>query len=186
MTETTDPAPHPEGPAHRWAAIDPAGVFLRYHDRDRQVADAGEEIVVAPLSPQMARGRWQFAEGRWQPIRWAHLDETGTLVGISDDPHPAGRHVIVPADCDLDSQRGRQRWNAQHGRFEPRTDANDPAVVMVALDALAPRALAHLILGLERAGKPDAYAIDWARQWLSSFDAATDGQIGFVPPQFRG
>lgn len=177
MTETTEPAPHPEGPGHRHARVDAAGVFQGYVEAD------DPDAVVAPLSPVMEPGRWQLEGGRWNAIRYAHLDETSTLVGIFDEP--SARSVIVPADTDLDSQRGRQRWSAERARFEPRADANDPAVVMVALDSLAPRALAHLILGLARDGKPDAYAIDWASRWLSSFDAATDGHIGFVPPQFR-
>ena len=182
-----EPAPHPEGPAHRWARVDAAGIFQGYAD------GPDEGVIVAPLSPEMAPGRWQVEGGRWQAIRYAHLDETDTLVGIFDEP--SARSVVVPGDTDLDSQRGRQRWSVEHGRFEPRSDANDPAVVMVALDSLAPRALAHLIIGLARDGKPDAYAVEWARNWLTSFDAdqaerkaaaALGRPVGFVPPQFRG
>ena len=192
MTDTTEPAPHPEGPAHRWAVVDAAGVFRRYCDpaTDTAVTDEGESIVVAPLSPEMAPQAWQRDDaGRWAAIRYAHLDETDTLVGIFDEP--SARSVIVPADCDLDSQRGRQRWSREHGRFEPRADANDPAVVMVAIDSLAPRALAHLIHGLATTGKPDAYAIEWAERWLRAWDAdhaerKLAGDLApHLPPQFR-
>lgn len=183
MTDTTESAPHPEGPAHRWARVGADGIFEGYAEA------AGDGIVVAPLSPEMQPGRWQLADGRWQPIRYAHLDETDTLVGIFDDPAP--RSVIVPADCDLDSQRGRQRWSREHGRFEPRADANDPSVVMVAIDSLAPKALAHLIHGLATAGKPAPYAIEWAERWLQAWDAdqaerKLAGDLApHLPPQFR-
>ena len=182
--ETKDPPAHPEGPAHRWARVGAGDmIFQGYVEADDPSA------VAAPLSPEMLPGRWRLTPQGWQAIRYAHLDETDTLVGIFDDPAP--RSVIVPADCDLDSQRGRQRWNREHGRFEPRADANDPAVVMVAIDGLAPRALAHLIHGLATTGKPDAYAVEWAQRWLTAWDADRSERklagdlVPHVPPQFR-
>lgn len=136
---------------------------------DEPIAAAAEEPNESAATP----------DSQAKPTWWAILDASRVLVGFSPDEIPGAPKV--PVNCDLlDVPEVRYRHDEERNAFVPLNNMAGAKLEQIAIDALAPKALAELIRALANKRTVPAYCREWADEFFRSFDNNGNGKTDLI------